>query len=294
MHQVSKLIYDCNCGHEVSAIDRVHDSSHYNKSFSLWNDVFFDQFSAFILDFFNARLINFEVPCVDQSLIGGSTLFQNIVFRIFFQLSFNLVKDTRQETFVTSSCQISRTSVVSEDFKNLFSYKLPFCRVIWKFEHFKHFLKPFVSKSLISTIIFNHYVKSYQIQSFILNDVKEQIGLFEFGNLHFNSLDSITRVENVQLFESFICWMSYYDTKFLNMLLQASSNVRLGSQFDRSKNTHVLNDVNGFFLICSHVISGHFIWTNVQRLRWQVNLLFFLNVFNQMERSQHTSFRKLI
>ena len=80
MHQVSILVDNSNSGHEVTAIDRVHDSTHNNKSFSLWNDVFFDQSSAFVLDFSSAGLVNLEVPCVDKRLVSLSALGKDKVF----------------------------------------------------------------------------------------------------------------------------------------------------------------------------------------------------------------------
>ena len=93
MHKVSILVHNCNCSHEIPAVDGMHDGSHDNKSFSLWNDVFLDQSSAFVLHFFSARFINLEVTSVDERLVSCSTLGEDKVFRVFFKLILNLIHD---------------------------------------------------------------------------------------------------------------------------------------------------------------------------------------------------------
>jgi len=160
MHQVSILVDNSDCGHKVTAIDWMHDSSHNNKSFSLWNDVFFNQSSTFILNLSDTRLVDFEVPCIYKRMVSLSTLSEDMIFWVLFKLIFNLIHDACKEAFVFSSLHISRASIVGEDFENFFPYELPFCGIIWVLKHFKHFFKPSVSNSLISTLIFDYYIES--------------------------------------------------------------------------------------------------------------------------------------
>ena len=70
VHQVSILVDDSDRGHEVAAVDGVHDCAHDDKSFSLWDDVFFDQSSGFVFDFSSARFVDLEVACVDERLVS--------------------------------------------------------------------------------------------------------------------------------------------------------------------------------------------------------------------------------
>ena len=216
------------------------------------------------------------------------------VLRIFLELILNLVHDACEEAFILLTVKVSRASIVCEDFENFFSYELPFCGIIWILEHFKHLFEPSVSDSLVCALVFDHDVVSDETKSFVLKDVEEQISIQEIRNLLINSLDSITWMENIKLFESLISWLSLNHTKFLNVFLQSSSDIWLSTQLDRRVNAHVFDDVNAFSLVRSHVFFGHLVWTDVQWLGWLVLLLVFLDVFNQVKRTKHTSFREFV
>jgi hypothetical protein len=81
--QVSILIHNSNCGHEVSIVDLVHDGTHDYESLSLWNDVFFDESSSFIY-LFQLRIFDFEPSSVNDVLIFHTTLIKHEVLRILF------------------------------------------------------------------------------------------------------------------------------------------------------------------------------------------------------------------
>lgn len=101
-------------------------------------------------------------------------------------------------------------------------------------------------------------------------------------------------MEEVEFLQSFLSWLSSYQTVVMNVLLEASPDVRLGLHLNCCVNTHVLDDFKSFLTLIFHVLFGHVRGSFVLRLVWLVKLLVLLDVLNQLDRVEHAPARKLI
>ena len=122
---------------------------------------------------------------------------------------------------------VARLILGAEDLEDFSSEELPLALIVWIFKLVKHILEELVANSLIFAVIIDGDLKSDEAKLLILENVQEKIRGLKISDPFVNSFDSVARVEDIELFLTFLCWLSLNDSILVDVLFEAFSDIWL-------------------------------------------------------------------
>ena len=221
-------------------------------------------------------------------------MFDHKLLSVLFEFVFDLFNDTNQEALATF---VGISILSTEYLKNLSPEESPLGGVVWELEVVKHLLEKLVADLVGSlsflNVVLNDDLVLDETQTLILDDVEEKVILHIF-ELLLGSLDSVAWMEEVEFLQTFVSWLSSYQTEVMNVLFEASPDVWLGLHLNGCVDTHILYDFESLLAVIFHVLFGHVGGSFLLRLVWLVQLLVLLDVLNELDWVQHALARKFV
>lgn len=230
--------------------------------------------------------MDLEVACAHHFRVFEVALLNHILFSIVFKLSFHFFNDAHEKAFATF---IGFNILSTEYLKDLSSEESPLGCIVRIAEVLKHLLEELVSDlvgSNLLDVIFNDDLVLNQAKTLVLEYIKEQVVL-HLSQLLLDPLDSVAWMEQVKLLHSFLSRLSRDQAVVVNMLLEASSDVRLRLDLDSCVDTHVLDDLQWLLRIILHELFRHLGGSFILRLVWSVDLLVILDILHELDGVEH-------
>ena len=281
------LIDNSNCGLIISLVNLIDASSHDDKALSLRYELIDVSIWIGILDLSLMELValDLEVAHSDLLRVIFTTLSQHKVFGILFQFRLDVIEDTIQERLLAT---IHRVDLTIEILNNFESDVSPLGSIAWILVIIEQLLEEFVTHSFILAVVVDLNFEFDETKSLVLKNIKEDVIVLEVIQLFCQSLYSVARVEDIQLFLALFSRLRLNHTILVDMLLEALPNFRTRLQLYGRIRAHFLDNIKRLSL-SGHEFFGHFSWTCVLWLRRFVQLfLVFSDVLNELDRVEKT------
>ena len=133
----------------------------------------------------------------------------------------------------------------AEDLEDFPPEEPPLRGVLGVLEFLKHVLEVFVADPLVLVVVVDLDLVGDQAQALVLQDVQKEVSVDELLELLVDPLDSVARMEHIKLLAALLRRLSLDDSKVANVLLEASADVWLALELDRTVDAHVLDDLEG-------------------------------------------------
>ena len=242
--ELSELVDDGYGGLEVAAVERVHDGTHHVQTLSLLNEILFDGACLLALPLVELPLLvlDLEVSRAQQLLILLTAAVGHEVLGILLQLELDLLQDAHEEGLLALVCL---SALSAEDLEDFPPEEPPLRGVLGVLELLEHVLEVFVADPLVLVVVVDLDLVGDQAQALVLQDVQKEVSVDELLELLVDPLDSVARMEHIKLLAALLRRLSLDDSKVANVLLEASADVWLALELDRTVDAHVLDDLEG-------------------------------------------------